>query len=69
MADYREAFVGIDVAKLKNGIAVAESGRNGEVTRDYLQRLGDVLAQFCQLKTGRTSRPSSRRRIAMRVGR
>jgi len=31
MADYREAFVGIDVAKLKNAIAVAESGRDGEV--------------------------------------
>jgi len=29
--DYREAFVGIDVAKLKNAIAVAESGRNGEI--------------------------------------
>ena len=31
MADYREAFVGIDVAKLKNAIAVADSGRDGEV--------------------------------------
>jgi len=31
VADYREAFVGIDVAKLKNAIAVAESGRDGEV--------------------------------------
>lgn len=31
MADYREAFVGIDVAKLKNTISVAESGRDGEV--------------------------------------
>lgn len=31
MPDYREAFVGIDVAKLKNAIAVAESGRNGEI--------------------------------------
>ena len=31
MPDYREAFVGIDVAKIKNAIAVAESGRNGEV--------------------------------------
>lgn len=30
-ADYREAFVGIDVAKLKNAISVAESGRDGEV--------------------------------------
>ncbi len=31
MADYREAFIGIDVAKLKNAIAVAESGREGEI--------------------------------------
>lgn len=31
VADYREAFVGIDVAKLKNAFAVAESGRDGEV--------------------------------------
>ncbi|MGK6317758.1 hypothetical protein [Neorhizobium sp. DT-125] len=30
MADYREAFVGIDVATLKNAIAIAESGWNGE---------------------------------------
>jgi transposase len=30
VADYREAFLGIDVAKLKNAIAVAESGRDGE---------------------------------------
>lgn len=31
MADYREAFIGIDVAKLKNAIAVAEAGREGEI--------------------------------------
>ncbi|MER8759073.1 IS110 family transposase [Mesorhizobium sp. M0976] len=31
MANYREAFVGIDVAKLKNAIAIAEAGREGEV--------------------------------------
>ncbi|GEC59390.1 hypothetical protein ABIF38_002961 [Bradyrhizobium japonicum] len=31
MADYGEAFVGIDVAKLKNAIAIAETGREGEV--------------------------------------
>lgn len=31
MADYREAFAGIDVAKLKNAIAIAEAGREGEV--------------------------------------
>ncbi|MBB3452799.1 transposase [Rhizobium sp. BK313] len=31
MADYKEAFVGIDVAKLENAIAIAEFGRDGEV--------------------------------------
>lgn len=31
MADYREAFVGIDVAKTRNAIAVADAGRGGEV--------------------------------------
>lgn len=31
MADYREAFVGIDVAKPKNAIAIADFGREGEV--------------------------------------
>lgn len=31
VANYREAFVGIDVAKLKNAIAIAEAGREGEV--------------------------------------
>ncbi|RWK79844.1 MAG: IS110 family transposase [Mesorhizobium sp.] len=31
VADYREAFVGIDVAKLRNAIAVADAGREGEV--------------------------------------
>lgn len=31
MADYRQAFVGIDVAKSRNAIAIADAGRNGEV--------------------------------------
>ncbi len=31
MADYRHAFVGIDVAKSRNAIAVADAGRDGEV--------------------------------------
>ncbi|WP_374684816.1 IS110 family transposase [Mesorhizobium sp. J428] len=31
MADYREAFVGIDVAKLRNAVAIADSGREGVV--------------------------------------
>ncbi len=31
MEKYREAFVGIDVAKMRNAIAIAEAGREGEV--------------------------------------
>ena len=31
MADYREAFVAFDVAKIKHAVAVADSGRGGEV--------------------------------------
>jgi transposase len=31
VSDYREAFVGIDVAKLRNAIAIADAGREGEV--------------------------------------
>ncbi len=31
MGDYTEVFVGIDAAKLKNAVAVAEAGRSGEV--------------------------------------
>ena len=31
MAEPREAFVGIDVAKLRNAVAVADTGRDGEV--------------------------------------
>lgn len=31
MQDYSEVFVGVDVAKLKNAVAVAQDGRDGEV--------------------------------------
>lgn len=31
MVEQREAFVGIDVAKLRNAVAVADGGRMGEV--------------------------------------
>ena len=31
MGDYSEVFIRIDVAKLRNAIAVAEAGRDGEV--------------------------------------
>ena len=31
MAEAREAFIGIDVAKLRDAVAVADAGRDGEV--------------------------------------
>ena len=31
MAEVREAFVGIDVTKLRNAVAVTDAGRDGEV--------------------------------------
>src|ERR1700712_5732666 len=31
MAGIREAFIGIDAAKLRNAVAVAEGGRDGEI--------------------------------------
>ena len=31
MAEAREAFIGIDAAKRRNAVAVAEAGRDGEV--------------------------------------
>jgi transposase len=31
VADYREAFVGIDVARLRNAVAIADAGGEGEV--------------------------------------
>ena len=34
MGEYGEAFIGIDVAKLKNAIAIAGGERGGEIQRD-----------------------------------
>ncbi len=31
MAEVREAFIGIDAAKLRNALAIADAGRDGEV--------------------------------------
>src|SRR5436189_1034247 len=61
VADYREGFIGIDVAKLKNAIAIADAGREGEVRffgevdagdasmRRAIQRIAARFAQvhFC----------------------
>ncbi|MGV2130924.1 IS110 family transposase [Agrobacterium vitis] len=45
MADYREAFVGIDVAKLKNAIAIADAGRDGDI-----RYLGEVEASDADMR-------------------
>src|SRR3954453_195943 len=67
MAETREAFVGIDVAKLRNAVAVADAGRDGEVrfygevdaSPERMRRLAAQLAgkherlRFCY-EDGRT---------------
>ena len=51
MAEDKEAFIGIDVAKLRNAVAIADAGRDGEV-RFY----GEVDAS-----------PDSMRRLAVKL--
>jgi transposase len=42
MTDYTEVFVGIDTSKLRNAIAIAEAGRNGEIR--YLGEIENTQA-------------------------
>ncbi len=49
MVERSEAFVGIDVAKKRNAIAIAEAGRNGEV-----RYLGEVDASPEGMRKGGT---------------
>ena len=51
MAEAREAFIGIDAAKLRNAVAIADAGRDGEV-----RFLGEVDAS-----------PDSMRRLAAKL--
>ena len=43
MGEYREAFVGVDVAKLKDAIAIAEGECGGEIR--YLGEIDDGSRQ------------------------
>jgi len=47
MDDQGEVFLGIDVAKLRNAVAVAEAGRQGEVR--YLGEFDADEASMCRL--------------------
>ena len=42
-----EAFVGIDTAKLRNAVAIAEAGRNGEIR--YLGEFDNTAEAFAKL--------------------
>ena len=44
MGEHNEVFVALDVAKLKNAVALAEGGRNGEVR--YLGEIENTLERF-----------------------
>jgi transposase len=47
MADYSEVFVGLDTSKLRNAVAIAEGGRNGEVR--YLGEIENTEAATSKL--------------------
>ena len=47
MADYSEVFVGIDTSKLRNAVAIAQGGRNGEVR--YLGEIENTEAATSKL--------------------
>jgi len=47
MADCSEVFVGLDTSKLRNAVAIAEGGRNGEVR--YLGEIENTEAATCKL--------------------
>jgi transposase len=51
---HNEAFIGIDTAKLRNAIAVAEAGRNGEVR--YLGEVDTSETATCKLVKGLSAR-------------
>ena len=57
LKQYTEAFVGIDAAKMRNAIAVAEAGRDGEV-----RYLGEVDASSESMR--RIVRASGQPRLA-----
>ena len=48
MTGNKEAYIGIDAAKLRNAIAVAEAGRDGEVR--YGRYLGEVDASLSSMR-------------------
>src|SRR5436309_10915663 len=56
MAEIKEAFVGIDAAKLRNAVAGADAGRDGEVrfhgevdaSPEGMRRLAAELAGGCE---------------------
>ena len=66
MADYREAFIGIDVAKLRNAIAIADAGRDGEV-RFLVRSMRRTRA--CAMWFSGSLRSSIERTSATRQGR
>lgn len=45
MMPLREAFVGIEAAKLRNAVAIADTGRDGEI-----RYIGEIDAEPCSTK-------------------
>jgi hypothetical protein len=62
MKRYGEAFVGIDAAKARNAVAVAEEGRDGEIR--YLGEIDNRITRFgVPRHRSRPRNPSQRKRL------
>ncbi len=52
MEEHTQVFVGIDVAKLRNAVAVADAGRDGEVR--FLGEVDVLAMRACDGSSGRS---------------
>ncbi|MCC8947514.1 hypothetical protein H8A97_20985 [Bradyrhizobium sp. Arg62] len=65
MEDYNEVFVGLDVAKDRHAVVIAESGRDGEVR--YLGEISSDGASVRRL-VRKLARPGLRLRFCYEAG-
>jgi len=65
MTEFREAFVGIDAAKLRNAVAVADAGRDGEIR--YLGEM-DASAESMRRLVGRLAAKYDRLHFCYEAG-
>jgi hypothetical protein len=65
VGQHKDAFVGLDVAKLRHAVAVADDGRNGEIR--YLGEIDAAAESVRRLALERFRPDWNRNRLAKRV--